>query len=67
MSELTQNDKIKNSRFHNLKILWYKKFKALKIYLAYWGFAKCLLVHTTIDKGVGLLKTTKGEIRDFMI
>ena len=24
------------------KFLWYKKFKVLKIYLAYWSFAKCL-------------------------
>ena len=42
MSELTQNDKKKNSRFYDLKVLGYKKFKVLKIYLVYWGFAKCL-------------------------
>ena len=29
------NDKTKNSRFFDLKILGYKKFKVLKIYLAY--------------------------------
>ena len=35
MSELTQNDKTENSRFYDFKILRYKKFKVLKIYLAY--------------------------------
>ena len=35
MSELTQNDKRKNSRFYDLKIERYKKFKVLKIYLPY--------------------------------
>ena len=45
MSELTQHDKTKNSRFYDLKILGYKKlqkFKVLKIYLAYLNFTKCL-------------------------
>ena len=35
MSELTQNDKTKNSRFSDLRIERYKKLKVLKIYLAY--------------------------------
>ena len=35
MSELTQNDKTKNSRFYDFKILRYKKFKVLKIYLTF--------------------------------
>ena len=35
MSELTQNDKTKNSRFYGLRIEWYQKFKVLKIYIAY--------------------------------
>ena len=34
-SKLTQNDKTKNSRFYDFKILRYEKFKVLKIYLAY--------------------------------
>ena len=41
-------DKTKNSRFLDLKILGYKKFKVLKIYLAYWGFAKCLFWYTVV-------------------
>ena len=35
MSELFQNNKTKNSRFSDLRIERYKKFKVLKIYLAY--------------------------------
>ena len=33
MSKLTQNDKKKNSRFYDLRIERYKKFKLLKVYL----------------------------------
>ena len=35
MSELTQNNKTKNSRFYDFKILRYKKSKVLKNNLAY--------------------------------
>ena len=38
MSDLTQNDKTKNSRFYELRIERYKKlqkFKVLKIYLTF--------------------------------
>ena len=46
MSQMTQNDKTKNSRFYGLKILGYKKlqkFKVLKIYLTDQNFIKCFL------------------------
>ena len=45
MSQLTQNDKTKNSRFYSLKFLGYKKlqkFKVLKIYLTDQNFIKCV-------------------------
>ena len=40
MSELTQNDKTKNSRFYGLEISGYKKYKVFKIYLTYQNFIK---------------------------
>ena len=63
MSELTQNDKTKNSRLYDFKILRYKKFKVLNIYLK-----KCLFLNTVVYLSGGhQLKTTKWSIRDFMI
>ena len=35
MSELTQNNKTKNLRFYDFKMLRYKRFKVLKIYLTF--------------------------------
>ena len=71
MSELTQNDKTRNSKFYDFKILGYKKLQKVKVLKSYLTYLKIYEMtsfkYSSLYTWADQLKAAKQNIRDFMI